>query len=219
VENLLWSSRRSPVSFDGRMAPKPYELRNLVRGAAAAERIRRQMAKTGKNPNGHPLWTESELVVCRELFPDFKAIKARLRRRSLVAIQQKCRELGVSMQRNAWTGAEIAKLRRLYPSATHDELRAAFPNHPFNSIKIAANRRGIFRVKKPYVPTGHQLLDEVRARCYELKLTMPDLDAISGTKRYFRQSGWLSNRRAHHAMVRAVVALAGTMKVDWNDDL
>lgn len=200
------------------MAPKPYELRNLVRGAAAAERIRRQMARTGKNPNGHPLWTDVELAACRELYPDFKAIKHRLRRRSLVAIQQKCRELDLSEKRNAWTGTEIAKLRKLYPAATREELAAAFPNHPFNSIKIAANRRGIFRIKKPYVPTGHPLLDEVRARCYELKLTMPDLDAISRTKKYFRQSGWQSNRRAHPAMVRAVVALAGTMKVEWGDD-
>lgn len=200
------------------MAPKPYELRNLVRGAAAAERIRRQMARTGKNPNGHPLWTGVELAACRELYPDFKAIKRRLRRRSLVAIQQKCRELDLSEKRNAWTGTEIAKLRKLYPAATREELAAAFPNHPFNSIKIAANRRGIFRIKKPYVPTGHPLLDEVRARCYELKLTMPDLDAMSRTKKYFRQSGWQSNRRAHPAMVRAVVALAGTMKVEWGDD-
>jgi hypothetical protein len=197
------------------MAPKPYELRNLVRGAAAAERIRRQMAKTGKSPNGCPLWTEKELATCGEFFPDFKAIKRRLRRRSLVAVQQKCRDLGLSQQRNAWTGADIAKLRKLYPSATHDELRTAFPNHPLSSIKTAANKRGIFRVKKPYVPTGHPLLDEVRARCYELKLTMPDLDAMSGTKQYFRQSGWNSNRKAHPAMVRAVVALAGTMKVEW----
>lgn len=194
------------------------QLQYASRSASFSERTRQRIAISGQTVNGFPLWTETEHVVCRQLHPDVEAIRRRLPHRTLVAIQERCRKLGLCRRRNPWTGTEVAKLRRLYPTATKEELVAAFPRHSYVAIKLAANKRSIYKVKKPYVPTGNPLLDEVRSRCYELRITMPDLDEISGTKKFFTKSRWWKHRSPFSPTMRAVAALAGNLRVEWDDD-
>lgn len=57
---------------------------------------------------------------------------------------------------NLWTGEELATLRRLYPSASREEILKAFPRISWDAIVVTANRRlGIYRRGK--VPQRHKV--------------------------------------------------------------
>lgn len=198
--------------------PKPYHLRNYVRGAEAAARQRRQMARTGETFAGQPLWTDAELEVCRSRYPDYEGIKRKLRKRSLVAIQRKCNELGLVPKRRAWTGADVARLRRMYPTSSRKELLEAFPRRSFRSLKFAANSRGITREKKPYKITGHRPLDQLRERCFEQGYVMRDIDQYARSKKYFQKATWREDWFSARHVARAVRALGGRLVVEWRDE-
>lgn len=198
---------------------KPYHLRNYVRGAEAAARARRQIELRGTTFNGHPIWTDEEIEICRRLYPDYRATKRKLRRRSLVAIQHKCNELGLVPARPPWTGQDLARLRRLYPSASWEELFAAFPGRTKLAITRAANSYGYVREKKRYLPTGHAALDQVRQRCFEEGYVMRDIDQYAKSKGYF-QSLWPNAPKTkihHRAIAKAIEALGGTVKIEWEE--
>jgi hypothetical protein len=197
------------------MAPKPYELRNLVRGAAAAERIR----KAGRTPNGHALWTNAERAVLTKWFPDYKAMKKRLPLRSLPAIRGQCHLMGLSNPKPAWTAADRTKLRRLFPTVSKAELIDAFPGRSYVSIQVLGYQMGLRRWRKPYVKTSHPVIDDVREACRARGHFMPDLDVYAGTGRYFSR---LAARRKKHdfrKVDKAVKSLGGTLTIEWRDDV
>lgn len=198
--------------------PKPYHLRNYVRGAEAAARQRRQMARTGETFAGQQLWTDVEIEICRSTDPGYKAIKRKLRRRTLIAIQRKCNELGLVPERTAWTGADVARLRRMYPAASHKELFDAFPGRTLRSLKHAANSRGIIREKKPYKITVHAPLDQLRQRCFEQGYVMPDIDQNARSKKHFQKATWCDDWFSTRFVARAVKALGGKLTIEWRDD-
>ncbi|MCR5856584.1 hypothetical protein [Mesorhizobium sp. J428] len=191
--------------------------RNHMQGARASQRLRERMARTGNTAAGQPLWTDDELNVCRELFPDRKAIYARLQRRSPKAIQHKCEELGLAAKRVPWMAADIVRLRKLFRSASWDELLAAFPGRTELAIRLAAGRRGIRRAKKPYKLTGYALLDQLRAHCFEKGISMPDLDLFARSGTYFQKSGWHHCWYSVRFVTRAVEQLDGIIKAEWRD--
>ncbi|MGR6783181.1 hypothetical protein ACU6QH_00645, partial [Aeromonas veronii] len=75
------------------------------------------------------------------------------------------------------------------------------------------------RKPKPYKPTGFAPLDQVRDKCFELKLTMPDLDAMCRTKNYFSKNGWRGWKKviSYRKLGRAIRVLDGEVQIDWND--
>lgn len=189
-----------------------------MRGAIAAEKLRRRFERTGKTLGGQWIWTDKEIGVCRDLYPDSRAIQQRLQRRSAEAIRKKCEELGLASRRVPWTAADITRLRKLYCSASWDELFSAFPGRTEDAIRQAANKRGMFREKKPYKTTGYPLLDQLRARCFRQGFTMLDLDQYARSGNYFRQSQWRRNWFSARIITRAVRAIGGQVRAEWDDD-
>jgi len=45
------------------------------------------MARTGRTPSGHWLWTEKEDDIVREFYPDYRALRRKLRRRTRYALK------------------------------------------------------------------------------------------------------------------------------------
>lgn len=192
--------------------------RSYMQGIRAGLELRLRMKRTGMNLAGQFLWTDDELNACRELYPDREAIARRLPGRSAEAIRHKCNELGLTSVRIAWTAADVSRLRRLYPSATWNELLAAFPGRSETALRVAANIRGMRRARKPYKITGFPALDQLRARCFERGYTMADLDLYAQSKNYFRDSAWRKNWFSARIVARAIKAMGGHIKAEWDDD-
>lgn len=193
-------------------------LSHYSRNARLAQINRERMKRTGVTPAGHKLWTKSEDTICRELYPDYQALRERLRGRTFSAIQARCRRLGIAKKTHVWTAREISTLRRIFPAATHDELLKAFPWATLRQIIGIAGYYGFRRQRKPYALTGHNVLDEIRSRCFMLRYSMRDLDEMCRSKRYFSNAqwhgaGWIN----HKAVAKAIKALDGKVRAEWSD--
>ena len=192
------------------------DLRAAQRNAEWAARMREIQKKRGM-AGRNQLWTEEEDATCRRLYPDYKAIHKSLPHRSLRAVRGRGQKLGLAPKRNLITAAELSKLRRLYPTATRSELRSAFPQRSVGAIERLARYYRIWKRTKPLKPTGHALIDAIRARCHELNYSMVDLDDIAGTGKYFASARWCGAKKVAAAhVVRAVAALDGQLSVEWS---
>ncbi|WP_037470691.1 hypothetical protein [Sinorhizobium fredii] len=187
----------------------------FARNAAAAERVRAQILRTGFTLFGQRTWKAEEDLVCRLFHPDYFAIQQILYNRTPRAIRARCQKLGLARRRRQWGPLDKQKLRKLYPSTSREEICAAFPDVAWENIQAVARYYGWKRDKKPYKITGVVSLDQVRRRCYEIKWTMRDLDEESRTKRYFQTRGYRSKHPNFRAIHRAVQTLGGQMEVRW----
>ena len=186
-----------------------------ARGAASAYRARERMARTGRTPSGHWLWTKKEDDIVGALYPDYKALRKALRRRTYYALTARARRLDVVKRRHVWLGTEISRMRRMYPTAAQQELMAAFPDVSWEAIKTKARNIRVRRARRKLTTTGHPLIDQIRDRAFDLHLSMVDLDAMAGTKRYFQQAAWRKGSFNRKAALRAVEALGGKVSVQW----
>ncbi|ODT80955.1 MAG: hypothetical protein ABS76_14300 [Pelagibacterium sp. SCN 64-44] len=76
---------------------------------------------------------------------------------------------------------------------------------------------GMSRPRKPFATTGYLVIDQIRDRCFELCLSMVDLDAMAGTRSYFAKAEWHSGNVSPKAVARAIKALDGELSARWND--
>jgi hypothetical protein len=163
------------------------------------------------------LWTEDDDAVAKRLYPDYQAICKALGR-TYSSIRHFCQRLGLAPKRHVWTAPEIARLRRMFPTATKDELRTAFHGFSFHHIALTATRHGFRRARRPFKPTGFDVIDQIRERSFQLGYSMPYLDEISCTKGYFTQQQWIAGKRVNYkAVAKAIKALDGEVSAEWND--
>jgi hypothetical protein len=171
----------------------------------------------GSGFSGAKLWTEKEVAIAKKLYPDYQAISKEIGR-SYYAARNKCRKLGLPPKHHMWTGAEITRLRKMYPTATKEELIDAFHGFSYSHIKAIASNHGFLRVRRPFKATGHPILDQIRARSFALGYSMPDIDKLSRTKLYFTEQQWRFSKSLNHkAVARAIAALDGKVKAQWNE--
>jgi hypothetical protein len=170
------------------------------------------MLRTGYTQWGAKLWTAEEDETCRRLAHDRPALAKALSHRTPIAIGERVRRLGLGAKLHWWTGAELARLRKFYLTASPEELRAAFPNVSDKSLHNAAWRLRLFRPKKPYKPTGDPLLDQIRQRCLDLDISLAALCRAVGNKDFLKLHQKRGRRRA--ALTRALNALDGELRVD-----
>lgn len=206
------ASSLSPGS-DQRTGGLVMDLRRLqmcVKGGAATKAI---MLRTGVTPSGSKVWASAEEELCRRLSHDRDALKRALPSRTAKGIEQKCRRLGLVKKLNAWTSAAITRLRRLYPTASWPELMEAFPGRSRRSISEAAWKRGLYRSRKPYKITGDHFVDQFKQRCFELNVTLRDLNDAVGNRYFLTLHKERSRRRAR--LSKALHVLNGQLTVEW----
>lgn len=166
--------------------------------------------------NRSRLWSETEDFACWLYSDQLSNLYRLLWWRSKGAIRWRCKELGyIELRGHRWTGREISILRRMYPTATKDELCAAIPAASWTAICATARKNGFRRKKRPYKITGILANDQVRLRCYEIGWTMRDLDEESRTKRYFQTRGYRIRYPNFKMINRAVEVLGGQIEVKW----
>lgn len=194
-------------------------LRHLTRGAASADKLRRRLQLTGETMAGQPLWSGNEIGLLRSMYPaEYADISKALKRRSYWSVRHKAQKLGLAPKRHVWTGPDVSRLRRIYPTGTKEEILAAFPGMTIEAVRASAPRFKVFKARKPFNPTGYPVIDQLRERAFQLGYSMVDLDALARSKRYFASGGWHSGHINHAAIGRAAEALDGRIIVAWNDE-
>lgn len=189
--------------------------RSKYEGLNASDRARARMRYLGVTPNGHALWTKNEDDVVQELFPDYRAMQRKLRCRSKQALYLRAMKLKLTKSTHLWTAVEVSRLRRRWRDATRAELIAEFPRHTWVSIQNKGRSFGIRR--RPWQPklTGHQMLDAIRRRAADLKISLRDLDRTCAGRQYFAKSSRRSQKPRRNVLLRAIAALGGRVEIVW----
>jgi hypothetical protein len=188
-------------------------------GARSAERARIRILKTGYVFGRRRVWSKREDEVCRVFYPRYDLMERLLHDRTAEAIQYRCRYLGLAPKTNRWTAGELSRLKRVYPAGTWEEILEAVPTKTRAQIRYAAQYYKLRRDRKPYKPTGHVAIDQIRTRCFECNYTMRDADILASSKSYFYKAHWHSKWINHKAIARAVKALDGRLVVEWDVSL
>jgi hypothetical protein len=184
-------------------------------GLEASDRARARIQFEGRTPNGHPVWTAEEDQIVRDLFPDYVAMKKCLRRRSRQALHSRATKLKLTRSISLWTTHEVSRLRKRWRDATRAELIAEFQRHTWCSIQNKGRTFGIRR--RPWKPklTGQRMLDDIRQRAADLRISLTDLDRICVGRRYFLKSSRGSQKPRRNVLLRAIAALGGRVEIVW----
>ncbi|TGE89206.1 hypothetical protein C9418_12735 [Rhizobium sp. SEMIA 4032] len=186
----------------------------FAQNARSAERMRERIRRSGMVA-GKSLWTDAEREIIRTLAPDYNSIAKLLPNRTRKAIRQQASQLGSARNMHIWTGAELAKLRKLYPSAESAQICAVFPHSPWENIKKVARYHGFRRARKPYKPIGNPPIDGLLLKCVEANLRYEDLDKICRSKTYFKGSSWRYQKPNYNRFLKAIEYLEGRISVSW----
>lgn len=167
------------------------------------------------SPNGYPLWVPSEDEKLRALYPDYRALRRALRRRTYHAIRTRVRGLGIAKKHHVWTGIEVLRLRKHYPKASRSELLAVFAGLRWRQIEAKAQGLGLRRARRGLVATGDPFVDMIRNQASKCNMTMLALDELAGTKRGFRSGRRCYGLKRSLALMRAIETLGGKIVVRW----
>jgi hypothetical protein len=190
----------------------------FARNASNGERTRRRILREGMTMAGQKLWTDVECETVREHVPDYDAIAKLLPHRTRAAIVTQAAKMGLRKSINIWTGAQISKLRKLYPRASKEEICATFAFSSWVNICQVARYHKLSRARKPYKPTGVPALDGLLEKCVEANMRLADLDMECRTKKYFHNHKWRYRRLNYNRFIKAVELLDGKIEVRWPDE-
>lgn len=191
--------------------------RGAINGGAASVAW---MLRHGQTPAGHRLWSDAEIAILREHWPDrYRALEL-LPGRTLNAVKGKAEGLKLPRVRQLhhWTAAEASRYRRMWPTATKIELMEAFPWASWEALRCYGQwqrRRGypnLGRPRIPYKPTGDSLVDALMKEAFRLNLSLSDLDAYAESRRFFASGRYRLKRNWHH-LGRALDALEAVLDV------
>jgi hypothetical protein len=185
------------------------------RGERGRMTLLRHIERTGCTIAGVPVWTTEEIAHLCQTFPDRESACLALPRRTFGAVAHKARQLGLIPSRKIWIGDEAVRLRKPYVAGVPmAELLDMFPGKTRSQIWKKAYQMGYRRPRRAPKPTGMALVDSIRKRAFECRLTMTDLDAFVGRRRYFvspRHFDWRS-------LQRAMAILGGRPAISWSHE-
>lgn len=190
------------------------DLRRLAQNVSSGDRARRRMAVTGMSPNGHPLWIPPETGSPERNHPDYDTALVEIGRRTRPAAHSKASRMGIAAPAPPrWNDErDVPRLRRLYPTASREELLAAFNGRSWGAISAKARSRHIYR-KHRFKPTGLALIDDLLGRAAALNMSLVELDAAAGCGRYFSTSRYRDVRHLRPLNIsRAVSVMGGKLR-------
>ena len=168
------------------------------------------------------IWTEEEENTLRKIYPNRQLMILQISSRSRFSCVKKAGKLGLSTKRNPyWTSQELQTLRKLYGKIELKALQSMLSPRSPRSIETKAFKNGISSRKrrKMLLATPQKSLNSLRDKCFELNITMAELDGICGFARYFASGG--ARRKALHKVRHAIGALGGQLHpnghIAWSD--
>lgn len=185
------------------------------RGERGRMTLLRHIERTGCTIAGDPVWTADEIAHLCQTFPDRKAACLALPHRTAAAVAHKARQLGLIPPRKIWIGDEAVRLRKPYVAGVPmAELLEMFLGKTRSQIWKKAFHMGYHRPRRAPKLTGMPLVDSVRKRAFECRLSMTDLDVFVGRTRYFVSPRHLDWR----ALQRAMAILGGRPAISWSNE-
>lgn len=191
------------------------DIRYFSNNAILGARISASMRRKGFTPCGYKIWSHAEEKFLRRHYPDAAKVQNRFKHRTLRAIQAKAFKLGLTKKYKSWTAAKVLLLRRLWVSGSRDDIRQAFPECSWQRLRSKAS---LLRLRRPsqQLPAEHRFLEEIRARGRFLNFTLTDIDKITNTRSYFKNSCRKANPHIN-PLLSAVKALNGRVEIIWFD--
>lgn len=189
------------------------DLRRICESAAKAQHMR--VIGRGRKKTAWPL-AEDETI--KELYPNTRRILRKLPHRTRSQIKYRARCLGVLKQNRSWLASEVARLRRLYPTRTKAEVLAAFPGWKWERIKTKVITLRLRKTRRRLKAANMPLLDEIRECAFLRNLSMVDVDALAGTRRYFQNKDYNGILKPNlERLLLAIAALDGEISVRFQD--
>jgi hypothetical protein len=114
-----------------------------------------------------------------------------------------------------WKTTELAKIKKLYPVATRNDLLTAFSRRTWHAITRQAEHIGLRRARRFYT-APNELREAVRSRAREDGIPLCKLGAQTGCGGYFQDHQ--SKKVDLNKIARAVEFFGGRLVIDWQDD-
>ena len=179
-----------------------------------------------------PRYTAAEDAVLRREYPTggTAGALAHLPGRVAKSVARRAKRLGLLRTGKAargddWSGADMGRLRRMWPNAPLEDVKAAFPGRTLAGIRTKAERLGVVRSLTAAHPiargarTDDPLLLEIRTRMAERNFTATDMAEVAGIKRGSVASWFAEGAEPKLRNVRrAVEALGGRLVIEWESD-
>lgn len=174
--------------------------------AAASTRIFH--ARTGFTRAGQRLWTEEELAVLRQHYPDPVKCHDAIPLRTWAAIKGKALRLGLARPLRVWLHCEEQVVRRDYPSERLVVDIATAVAKTDRQVWGKANSKRLRRPRKRPLPARDPLVEAIRQRAFDLSISLADLDRDLGHGSRFRIR---RSARSNRLTVQAVKILGGRL--------
>lgn len=179
--------------------------------------IEHAASRTHRVIRRHSDWTLKEHEVVVSFWPDVGEIKSRLPHRTRRAIQQFAGKCNLREPRQMWTAADDGKLKRL---AAEGQRTPQIAEALGKTAGQVARRLSYTRTRIAPRPPAHShdpLVNSIRQRAFDMKMTLADLDRSLGKLKVFQQAS--GKQHVHHRHIqRAVKALGGQLVVKWPDE-
>lgn len=164
-------------------------------------------------------WTYAESEILRESWPSIEAIRKRLPHRTEGAIRFMAKRCGLIPDKiqHIWTAAQDRNLKRMAANgATRKEMADALG---LTALQVAGRLQYTKTqiAKRAPVLLGDPLVDAVRRRAFDLKISMVDLDRSLGRHKVF-QNAWKQKLVGPIHLHKAVKALGGSLVVQWEEE-
>lgn len=187
------------------------DIRRAAKYVVLGQLNREHVLRKGFSPRGYPIWTKAEDNTVRRLYPDYEAIGQILTRRSYHAIRSRASRLKLPVKKFRWTAASVSRLRRIYPTGTHEEILAAFPGAKWEQVANMRKRMKIYR-RRSLKKTGYPIVDQIRSRAKELNFSIRDLNLLAKTSCFFSHP----YSKCLPIIDRALAVLDGEVRIIWH---
>lgn len=158
-------------------------------------------------------WSSGEDELVQNTYPDYRRMMRALSHRSLAALKNRARHLGVLQSRHVWTNGEVKRLRLAWESNIRGaELMLMFPGLRLSQIKSKAHHIGLRKRESHLVAFADPALSAIRRRAADRSMSLVHLDRLAGTGRFFPKS--IRRPNLKHIM-RAAAVLGGEVAVEW----
>ena len=148
-------------------------------------------------------------------WPDIHAIRTLLPHRTENAIRSFAGKCNLRRQIHFWTTAEDRALRQAV--AKHVPIKQIMSDLNLTRNQVVNRMRyiGLTYPRRARKPTGDALMDSIRARAFELNMSMADLDEECNSGQQFRRFG-KGCKISLQKKLKAIRYLDGELSVRWS---
>nr|WP_278520425.1 hypothetical protein [Brucella anthropi] len=165
-------------------------------------------------------WTREEDDLVRAHFENRPKLRALLPHRSREAIESRVYRLGLNLEKRYFviTAKDAARIAQLVTTCRTYQEVADVMGISMHTVRNFMKRKRIHFTRSAPKMTGVPLVDAVRQRAFNMKLSMRDLDRSLG----YRAKCFSRSNCAHLISIgqiaKAAKALGGRLEIVWEDE-